>query len=675
MQASTLLALFAAIALVAAPGGYASEFSGTPLSAASRVVLCAIVAAGLVCGFWTSRRRVGLWLPAALVVLAIAKVWLGSADEPTGWRGTYEYVDQKGAERAARFHWRFAVHDHRIDRRVAFDRDTFDLHFLNSIPHFGAPPYSTKIRQYEFPLRVQWDGYVTREAPGPIGIAAKANGDVAVEVDGQPVLTPGPDATVQLGAGRHHLAVRYDKPAMTWPQVQVSFEEGATGGALYVSPVDGGTTSRWLGLLTTSVVVAGLLLLGSVLLFCYAGAAVALKAPAGARLVLAVATAVIAFWTAHLAVGTLGHTAFLHGGGDPLGYASDARAILHDGPLLLQGQPLGKAAPFYFYPLYPYALAATHAVVGEDVSAIFLLNGLSLMCLPLLFWHLGWKRLEWVASVVAGAALLLFVGRYCWPIAAFEEPSFTDILFLPVAFAALVALHRAFDAPAPRSLLLAGVLLALGSANRPSFLMLVGCAPVGLFVAQRQRTRAARAVSSAWLLAGVFLGLLPFTLRNLVASGRFVVLVNSWIQIPYFLIPPEVAERPRGAPTLMQALAMAKDIWLRDPLGTAWVEVRKVVFTLGYGGRGIAPADASPSNSLSVMTPLFACALWLGRVPRTLAIVLTTFAISHLMGMVLAAPWSFGLKTILPIHAAFLCGAVFLLQPMGFGDSADPPQP
>jgi hypothetical protein len=100
----------------------------------------------------------------------------------------------------------------------------------------------------------------------------------------------------------------------------------------------------------------------------------------------------------------------------------------------------------------------------------------------------------------------------------------------------------------------------------------------------------------------------------------------------------------------------------------AWVPA--LLCTLGHGGRGIAPADASPSSSLSVLTPLFALSLWLRRIPPMLAIVLVTFAVSHVMGMVLAAPWTFGLKTIQPIHGAFLAGAAFLLQP-----SADGPAP
>jgi hypothetical protein len=305
-------------------------------------------------------------------------------------------------------------------------------------------------------------------------------------------------------------------------------------------------------------------------------------------------------------------------------------------------------------------LAATHALVGEDLSAIYLLNGLALAALPLLLLHLGWAHLRWWAAVVAYVALVVFIGRYCWPIAAYGTPSFPDVLFLPVVFAALVLLRRAYEHPHPAALVAAGVLMGLGAATRPSLLMLVGLAPLGLLVSMWPTRPRSWVTASLWLAAGVFAGLLPFTLRNLVASGQFVVLVNSWIQIPYFLVPPEVVDRPGGTPTFLEAVRMARDIVVSDPWGSLWVEVRKVVFTLGY--TSIGPQGAAVGNSLTVLPPLVVLALWLKRVPRAVAIVLVTFAASHMLAMVLAAPWTMGLKTILPLHLGFLFVAVWLLN-------------
>jgi len=43
-------------------------------------------------------------------------------------------------------------------------------------------------------------------------------------------------------------------------------------------------------------------------------------------------------------------------------------------------------------------------------------------------------------------------------------------------------------------------------------------------------------------------------------------------------------------------------------------------------------------------------------------VAVVTFAVSHLLAMVVAAPWTFHYKSILPLHAAFLFGAAFLLN-------------
>jgi hypothetical protein len=189
---------------------------------------------------------------------------------------------------------------------------------------------------------------------------------------------------------------------------------------------------------------------------------------------------------------------------------------------------------------------------------------------------------------------------------------------------------------------------------------LVALAPIGLWFAMGRKMERGWLVASTWLLSGVFLGVLPFTLRNLIASGRFVVLVNSWIQIPYFLIPPEVAEKPIGVPSAVEAIRMASGIFARDPTGTLWVEIRKVLFTFGLTTFG--PRGETATNALAVLPPLFAVSVWYGCIPTSLAIALVTFVVSHVLAMVLAAPWTFHLKSILPLHASFLFGAAYMLQ-------------
>jgi len=629
------------------------------MGATARLTLCGLCSLAALLKMLPPRRDVPAWASVCLLALVVLKFPLALASSPAGWTGEYAVADGQGVWHPARFHWRFASRAHRIDRDLVFDRSNIDLHFLNDIPIFGYPPYSNTPRELEFPLRARWRAQVTCAAPTALRLDSQS-GVLAVVVDG--LRREALAGAVELTAGVHQVDVAYDKPAATWPEVAIRLET-IPGAAAPRVRAFGYRDGEWAAatILTTAGVWIGLAVMAFVTIRSYrTGLAVPTHEVVPRVAMLAVALVMLG-WTAAQVVDSLGRTAFLHSGGDPLLYASDARDVLHGGPLMTRGKALGEGEAFYFYPFYPYVLAGVHALVGEDVSAIFLLNGLALAILPLFFWHLGWQRLRAPAAVVAAAALLGFLWRYCRPIAAYYEPSFTDILFLAVTFTALVALLRAVREPTPGRLFVAGVAMAIGTATRPSFLLLIGLFPVALWLATRAAPASVRLGRIAWLLAGVFVGVAPFTLRNLVVSGQFVVVVNSWIQIPYFLVPPEVTNRPGGIPTLREALAMAGEIIARDPLGALWVEVRKILFTLGY--TEVGPPGMRPGNSLVVLPPLFLLALWLNRIPFPVAFVLVTFAVSHIAAMVLAAPWTFHLKSILPLHAAFLFGAAYLLNP------------
>jgi hypothetical protein len=369
---------------------------------------------------------------------------------------------------------------------------------------------------------------------------------------------------------------------------------------------------------------------------------------------------VLVVWAVSLSAGALGKTAHLHPGGDPLLYGSAARDIIHNGPWMLHGKPMGQAQPFYHYPLYPYVLAVGYACVGEGLATIYLVNGLLLALVPVLFWEMGWKRLSSVAAGIGFSALIAFLGYYAAPIVTFEEAAFADFAFIPLVFVAILTFSRAIEAPGRSNLVLAGVCAAMGAAARPSLMTFIYLAPVVLWFGMTDAHPERRVRAALWMLAGVAIGLLPFTLRNVLAAGRFVVLVNSWIQVPYFLVPPEIAEKPGGIPGPLQAVAMAWDIFREYPIRTVWLTVRKLLYTLGV--TAVGPAGILQANSLSVLTPLFIIAVLFRRIPRATMLALVAFVVSHVAAMVLAAPWTFHYKTILPLHAAFLFGAVFLID-------------
>ena len=658
MTAAILAAL-----LVSAPGAMASPLGGTPLDFAGYVALGLVFCAGAGAVFFPPRRPSGLWLPAALLLLIALKVLAGDGDVPAGWRAAYRHADTKGDMPDARFFWRLASRPYRVDPAIELSTTYTDLHFFNDVDLYGYPPYDNTPREIRFPLEVTWAGYVQSASAQTAVWEVTAIGTVTLSTTAGSQTLENPshaEVTFALGPGPQRLSVRYTKPAGQAPSIVAMLVDGATGRPMRVTARDG-TPRPWGGPVTSALVWLGLVLfLGSLGVALVRGGTTAPAASLVTRASGLAATIFLMGWGTVLATATLGSTSFFGAGGDPLYYGSSARDILHHGPLMLHGAPVGQAAPFYFYPMYPYVLALGHVLVGDSVSAIFLINGVLVAMLPALFLALGWSRLRACAGMAAFAALVAFLWVYASVVITFPQPAFTDIAYMTLVLVALVTLAAAYTAPTPGRLIAAGVAMAFGAATRPSLMTLVYLAPVGLAIALGVRSPRRWLVAALWLAAGVALGLLPFTLRNGIAAGRFVVLVNSWIQIPYFLIPPEIPEKPGGAPGLLEAVGMAWRIFLEYPVRTLTVETRKLLYTLGVTAAG--PADMLQARVLPVLPLLFAAAVALRRFTGPTAIAVLTFVASHMAAMIVAAPWTFHYKSILPLHAAFLFGAAFLLN-------------
>ncbi len=346
----------------------------------------------------------------------------------------------------------------------------------------------------------------------------------------------------------------------------------------------------------------------------------------------------------------------LFSGDDPLAYEGYARNVLFHGLLMPNGAEVGHGAAYYHYPLYSYGLALAHVVFGEQFSSVVFLNILSVCAILLLCWHLGWRRLPTWAAVCAGLAMGWFIVRHLMP---YTYTAFSDNAFVSLVFVALLASVTALECGERRWWVLAGVSAAWAAAARPSFLTYLGLFPVAVVVLSDERWRKRSFRSAGLFLVGVLLGLSPFALRNWIMTRKLVLLVNSWIQIPYFLYPWDRPNPVSSVSGLPEAITKAVDIILTQPAMVADIEWRKVAFTLGWTQAG--PAAVGAHWDLLLLTCLFAAAVLLGKIPRRLTLVVVAFAVSHVAAMVLAAPWTYGYKTILPLHAVFLFGSVYLL--------------
>ena len=175
---------------------------------------------------------------------------------------------------------------------------------------------------------------------------------------------------------------------------------------------------------------------------------------------------------------------------------------------------------------------------------------------------------------------------------------------------------------------------------------------------------AAAGAPIAVLIVGFVIGVAPFALRNRVVSGRTAMVSNSWIQLPFFLVPnaeqEAVTRRFPRPPTPKESLTAVAEIVWAHPWRSFTIEARKLLFTFGFTNlAGIEGLELKPEFVLA--TVLGFLALMRRVVPSPLALITVAFALSHVAAMLTAAPWMYGYKTILPFQALALFWALFVL--------------
>jgi hypothetical protein len=134
----------------------------------------------------------------------------------------------------------------------------------------------------------------------------------------------------------------------------------------------------------------------------------------------------------------------LAGGDDPLTYEGYARDIQLNGLLMNGGRPGGEGEPFYYQAFYPYFLAAAHAIFGEGMFGVLLLQRflvvLTAVAIIRVAIELAGSRMWPAALAVAG----LFVW---WKFAPIAADLLSESLYLPFLMAWTVMLIRACKAP------------------------------------------------------------------------------------------------------------------------------------------------------------------------------------------------------------------------------------
>lgn len=596
-------------------------------------------------------RRVPLVVPLLILVFGLIKAALFFTTPISGWEGRYRTVESPPEQAESFWHWR--VHDHKHDARIAFTGNRTGLFFLNTV-RYCCTEY-TPSREVALPIEATWSGYLFAIHDQMLSFHIEAEDPVTVLVTGPGLRTwrangGGPSLTVPT-TGWHRLDIEYRK-------------KGGAPFNIVVRPMlDGQPADVWLGRSRAqpwqnplAFILDFLLITTFTLAMVWAWIPLAVSRPQCrmgdwiVALGCAAVMAGLAFWGVMRSLVLIDFSWTVAAGDDRLAYLGFARDILLNGVLMTLGRDPGAGTPYFFYPLYSYVVAFAQAVIGEDNGAVTLLNSLLVGASFVLAWLISLRETRRGIGLFYTGGLLALVG---WHLRPFLSEAYTDNLYLTLVYAALLGAHWWMRKGGTIAPLASGVLSAWAAATRPSFLLFPPAILAILVVGHwRRRMTRARTEIVCYVL-GVALGLAPFAFRNYVVSGRPVILVESWLQIPYFLYPPgepnPIAALASNPPSFGKSLRLAEARIRSAPADVLLLEFRKIAFTVGLSRWDRIGTHTRPE--FLAIGILFAVTLVRRRIASSWLPILVAFCVSHVASMVLAAPWTYPYKSVLPLQA------------------------
>src|SRR5262245_16287671 len=289
-------------------------------------------------------------------------------------------------------------------------------------------------------------------------------------------------------------------------------------------------------------------------------------------------------------------------------------------------------------PAYTAFIAAVMALSGRSLLSVKLAQVLLGSLSVLLVLDLG---RSWFGER-AGRAAAWFAALYP-NLIAFTHYLWSETLFIFLLLAGLVALSRQGEPPRPREAALAGLLLGLAALTRAALVYFLPLLSAWLVAVHHRKARAALA-AAAIASAVALLAILPWTVRNTLLHGGFVLIetnapYNLWRgngpgaledrcapDVPHYPWPFEclpispVGNRYAWALVADAKLALAKDDpsdleLVRYAQDAAWAEIRAHPGTFA---RRIVPRLVDMWNPTSFLVRHLHVGAY-GRVPVALA--------------------------------------------------------
>ena len=616
--------------------------------------------------FWPS-------LAVAVCALAIAKGVVGWQALPNGLPGSYFANSrfQGDYERSTEFlgePWT------RREREIFFGGDEFPAYFLNDVQRFNYFGAEADRRRNQ-PFSARWEGSLYVPADGSYQFWLTASGPGSLRIDDRQVAMVDADGretvsvTVPLAQGSHPIRVQYSRRPPRSPDIKVEWEIDGRRRALavpYLFPnaVTPATWERDRTVLAASRGLDGvfLTLAGAGLLALVVGSVLAARRrpetawPLAERFLLGVVAGAIFLNASVPRLDRVDKLELLGGGQDWLTHESFARDILIGGPLMTLGKPLGEGRTFYAQPFYPYALAAMHALTGEDLFGVVALQVFGSGLAGVLLYYLA-RRLFGVRAALATFGL--FLPLWSWHLEWVANRLISEAIYFLILPALLLVLVRSFDERRTQDFVLAGLLLGLAIVTRGPTLLYVPFVGAilwwGLRRAGLTRALVARHVAVLLVVAGLAIGLVP--LRNQLVAGDPAVLASSG----------GVNFQKLHRPTNGVRLSLAQDRWfaayigdaptretvefmLQDPGGYLYACLLLAAYTLGYGA-AVEESTIAVWPELIALNALYLLAILVLAGARTLrSSLLHAFVLIHFATMVIFVPYDYDNRLVLPMY-------------------------
>jgi hypothetical protein len=346
----------------------------------------------------------------------------------------------------------------------------------------------------------------------------------------------------------------------------------------------------------------------------------------------------------------------MSGGDDWLNYEMTARDGALYGLIMSQGGVIGHGQPFSLYPGYAYFLTFVHQLTGESLAGVVLMNFV-LLAVATLIAHRIARHLIGPVAALGGLMWLLLLEQADF-VRYYTVTLFSENLYFVLAAATVLFLVRHHRSGRASDLVVAAVAGALASWTRPSMMLLLPFAVLGILLARRRADGWYRSTFGAVMFAAVWMAsLAPITIRNYIMSGRAVLLTaGQGATFVAYNMPVNDPMYFKGFDgTLLSSTLILIRMLFDYPLISLSNYGLKAGFSLGmvhWMGNGTMHPE------LIATTLLYLVAVIALPPMRSLpALPLHAFVVTHVVTLMLTMPSNYGYRMILPAFVFMSLGA------------------